>query len=40
MIGDTVQTAKEKDLLTWIESIPFSKPTKNLARDFSGAGNY
>ncbi len=29
-----------EDLLHWIDSIPLSRPKKNLARDFSDGGTY
>lgn len=28
-----------EEIYTWIEQIQFSKPKKNLARDFSDGGN-
>lgn len=31
---------QSEELYTWISSIPFSKPKKNLTRDFSDAGIY
>ena len=30
--------ANLEEIYTWIEQIPFSKPKKNLARDFSDGG--
>ncbi|XP_011164604.1 sperm flagellar protein 1 [Solenopsis invicta] len=35
MIGDTAQI--DKELVEWIDGIPFSKPARNLTRDFSDA---
>lgn len=39
MVGDTAQSQMDKELVAWIDSIPFSKPARNLTRDFSDAGN-
>ncbi|KAL6446517.1 hypothetical protein ACFW04_001220 [Cataglyphis niger] len=36
MIGDT-QNQTDKELFAWIDSIPISKPARNLTRDFSDA---
>ncbi|KAG5332776.1 SPEF1 protein, partial [Acromyrmex heyeri] len=36
MIGDTVQI-DNKELIEWIDGIPFSRPARNLTRDFSDA---
>ncbi|XP_011863065.1 PREDICTED: sperm flagellar protein 1-like [Vollenhovia emeryi] len=36
MISDTVQI--DKELVEWIDGIPFSRPARNLTRDFSDAG--
>ncbi|XP_011645489.1 uncharacterized protein LOC105432389 [Pogonomyrmex barbatus] len=35
MIGDTAQINKE--FIEWIDSVPFSRPARNLTRDFSDA---
>ncbi|XP_036151329.1 LOW QUALITY PROTEIN: uncharacterized protein LOC105840377 [Monomorium pharaonis] len=35
MIGDTAQI--DRELVDWIDGIPFSRPARNLARDFSDA---
>ncbi|XP_077282159.1 uncharacterized protein LOC143908384 isoform X2 [Temnothorax americanus] len=35
MIGDTAQI--DRELVEWIDGIPFSKPARNLTRDFSDA---
>lgn len=40
MLGDAVQNQTDKELLVWLDSVPFSKLVKNLTRDFSDAGNY
>ncbi|KAM0730631.1 Sperm flagellar protein 1 [Formica fusca] len=37
MIGDTSQNPTDKELFAWIDSIPISKPARNLTRDFSDA---
>ena len=37
MIGDTAQI-DNKELIEWIDGIPFSRPARNLTRDFSDAG--
>lgn len=39
MVGDTAQNQMDKELVAWIDGIPFSKPARNLTRDFSDAGN-
>lgn len=39
MIGDTVQI-DNKELIEWIDGIPFSRPARNLTRDFSDAGKF
>ncbi|KYN05277.1 PREDICTED: sperm flagellar protein 1-like [Cyphomyrmex costatus] len=36
MIGDTAQI-DNKELIEWIDGIPFSRPARNLTRDFSDA---
>ncbi|XP_012054830.1 PREDICTED: sperm flagellar protein 1-like [Atta cephalotes] len=36
MIGDTVEI-NNKELIEWIDGIPFSRPARNLTRDFSDA---
>ncbi|XP_072759920.1 uncharacterized protein [Anoplolepis gracilipes] len=37
MIGDTSQNQTDKELVAWVDSIPVSKPARNLTRDFSDA---
>ncbi|XP_011260685.2 sperm flagellar protein 1 [Camponotus floridanus] len=37
MIGDTSQNQTDRELVAWLDSIPISKPTRNLTRDFSDA---
>lgn len=39
MIGDTTLNQIDTELIAWIDSVPLSKPTKNLTKDFSDAGN-
>ncbi|EFN82738.1 Sperm flagellar protein 1 [Harpegnathos saltator] len=36
MVGDA-QNQMNTELIAWVDSIPFSKPTKNLTKDFSDA---
>lgn len=40
MVGDAMQNQIDTELLAWVDSIPFSKPAKNLTKDFSDAGNF
>lgn len=28
------------DIYNWVDSVPLSRPKKNLARDFSDGGNF
>ncbi|GAB1860102.1 Sperm flagellar protein 1 [Camponotus japonicus] len=37
MIGDTSQNQTDRELVAWLDSIPISKPARNLTRDFSDA---
>lgn len=38
--NETTPEDQSEELHTWISSIPFSKPKRNLKRDFSDAGTY
>ena len=38
-IEDALNETQLEDLYSWVDTIPLSRPKKNIARDFSDGGN-
>ena len=38
-IEDALNEAQLEELYAWVDTIPLSRPKKNIARDFSDGGN-